>query len=68
MQFEFLFHQRILIAFLIFFILIPQTPKENKLILTFNESGLFSNYLDASQTVQFLTILTIILFFLNFFI
>nr|QHD45137.1 hypothetical chloroplast RF47 [Codium fragile] len=63
-----IFHKRILIAFLIVFILVPQTPRENQLVFTFNESGLFSNYFDATQTVKWLTLSTICLFFVNFFL
>nr|YP_009472731.1 hypothetical protein [Codium arenicola]ARO74399.1 hypothetical protein [Codium arenicola] len=63
-----IFQKRILIAFLIIFLLVPQTPRENKLILTFNESGLFSNYFDASQTVKLVTLFTIGIYFLTLFI
>nr|YP_009326909.1 hypothetical chloroplast RF47 [Codium simulans]ANJ70837.1 hypothetical chloroplast RF47 [Codium simulans] len=63
-----IFQKRILLAFLIIVILVPQTPRENKLIFTFNESGLFSNYFAASQTVQIVTVFTIVLFFMTLFI
>nr|YP_009306244.1 hypothetical protein [Derbesia sp. WEST4838]AOP19148.1 hypothetical protein [Derbesia sp. WEST4838] len=59
-----IFHQRFILAFLTLFILLPQTPKENSLLAEFYESGLFSNYLEASTILKIVTFSTIFLFFL----
>ena len=48
--------------------LTPQTPKENALLLDFNESGLFSTYSESKIVLRFLTYITIFLYFLDLFL
>nr|YP_009330312.1 hypothetical protein [Lambia antarctica]ANN39067.1 hypothetical protein [Lambia antarctica] len=53
---------------LLLIILTPQTPKENTLLLDFNESGLFSTYSEAKNVLKIITYFTIFLFFINLFL
>ena len=53
-----------MIAIIILLLLVPQTPRQNKLLTDFLESGLFSNYIEASTVLKLFTISSITLFFI----
>ena len=53
-----------MISIIILLLLVPQTPRQNKLLTDFLESGLFSNYIEASTVLKFFTISSITLFFI----
>nr|YP_009472450.1 hypothetical protein [Bryopsis sp. HV04063]ARO74138.1 hypothetical protein [Bryopsis sp. HV04063] len=63
-----MFQKRFLIGLLIIVILTPQTPKENTLLLDFNESGIFSTYSESKTVLRALTYITIFIYFLNLFL
>nr|YP_009130447.1 hypothetical chloroplast RF47 [Bryopsis plumosa]CEO90977.1 hypothetical chloroplast RF47 [Bryopsis plumosa] len=67
-MFYLIFQKRFLIGLLVILILTPQTPKENTLLLNFNESGLFSTYSESKTALQFITYITIFLYFLDLFL
>lgn len=53
-----------MIAIIILLLLVPQTPRQNKLLTDFLESGLFSNYIEANTVLKIFTISSIIIFFI----
>lgn len=46
---------RLLLAFLVILVILPQTEFDNLLLRRFNETGLFSNYAEAKSVLKWLT-------------
>nr|AYJ22365.1 hypothetical protein Ycf47 [Avrainvillea sp. HV04061] len=59
-----MFHLHIIFNFIVLLVIVPQTSKENSLIITFNNSGLFKNYAEAKKNLLISTWITIFLFFI----
>lgn len=60
---------RLLLAFLVILVILPQTEFDNLLLRRFNETGLFSNYAEAKSVLKWLTWTLLFLFLvLNWFI
>ena len=60
---------RILIAFLVICLILPQTEFDNLLVRKFNETGFFANYGEAKSVLKWLTWAAIFLFLLlNYFV